>query len=67
MARQGMEDSNFSALKYSIGLMAGVMSKDAFLGVELIDIIIIHGRCNNWQRREISGGKLKGKLVFRCM
>lgn len=47
-----MEDYSFSALKYSIGLMTGVLSKDAPLGVELIDIIIIYGRNKPRRRRK---------------
>ena len=65
MTRQGMEDSSFSALKYSMGLMTGGLSKDAPLGVEFIDIIIImHGRT---ECKGEGNGKLKGKMVFICM
>lgn len=60
MTRHGMEDSSFSALKYSIGLMTGVLSKDAPLGVELIDIIIIYGRTKSkkeggWRNKGLIG------------
>ena len=62
MTRQGMEDSSFSALKYSMGLMTGGPSKDAPHGVEFIDIIIMmEGR--NAKEREMESGK----MVFICM